>query len=66
MNGRKKMSIALFVGALVVFVASVFVLTGGHNKAGIGLIVLGVILVGLSVVAFLSRSTTEGQLTEWM
>ena len=66
MNGRKKMSIALFIGALVVFVASAFVLNGGHDKTGIGLIVLGAILVGLSVAAFLSRSTTEGQLTEWM
>ena len=52
MNGRKKMSIALIVGALVVFIVSAFVLLGGHNKTGIGLIVSGFILLGLGAVAF--------------
>ena len=66
MSEKKKMSIALFVGALVVFIVSAIVLIAGHNKIGIGLIVLGVILVGLGVAAFLARSTTEGQLREWM
>ncbi len=58
---RRKISIALFVGALVVFAGSTFFLVSGHNKRGIGLIVLGVLLVNVGVAAFLSRSSTE----EW-
>ena len=66
MNGKKKMSIALLVGALIVFVISAFVLIGGHYKTGIGLIVLGFILVSLGAVALLSRSTPKGQFREWV
>ena len=66
MNGRRKISIAIFVGALVVFAVSAYVLIAGHDKTGIGLIVLGVILLGVGGVAFISRSPTEGQLRDWM
>ena len=68
MSRKKLISIALFVGAIVVLAGGAFSMNLGHMKAGVGLIVLGVIFIAMGLVAFLSRSTTEvGQLDkEWM
>ena len=68
MSRKKLLSIALFVGAIVVLAGSAFSMYSGHMKSGIGLIVLGVIFIAVGLVTFLSRSTTEvGQLDkEWI
>lgn len=68
MSRKKLISIALFVGAIVVLAGGAFSMYSGHMKTGIGLIVLGVILIASGLVALLSRSTsTAGQLDrEWL
>ena len=68
MSRKKLLSIALFVGAIVVLAGGAFSMYSGHMKSGIGLIVLGVIFIAVGLVTFLSRSTTEvGQLDkEWI
>ncbi len=68
MSRKKLISIALFVGAIVVLAGGAFSMYSGHMKTGIGLIVLGIILIAAGLVALLSRSTSKaGQLDrEWI
>jgi hypothetical protein len=68
MSRKKFISIALFVGAIVVLAVGAFSRYSGHMKAGVGLIVLGIIFIAIGLFAFLSRGTTEvGQLDkEWI
>ena len=68
MSRKKFISIALFVGAIVVLVGGAFSMYSGHMKTGVGLIVLGIIFIAIGLFAFLSRGTSEvGQLDkEWI
>ena len=59
MSGKKLISIALFVGAIVVLAGGAFSMYLGHMKTGMGLFVLGVIFIAFGLVTFLSRSTTQ-------
>ncbi|HKV59849.1 MAG TPA: hypothetical protein VJO32_16275 [Ktedonobacteraceae bacterium] len=60
--------IALLVGAVVVLVAGGVVWLSGHDKSGMGLLGLGVILIGVGTFTFFSRASAEKvQLDrEWM
>jgi drug/metabolite transporter (DMT)-like permease len=68
MSRKKVISIALFIGAIIVLAGGGFSLFSGHDKTGIGLLVLGVIAIAVGLGAFFSRSTPEeGQpYREWI
>lgn len=61
MSNRRMLGIGLFVAAVVAAAVGVFLLSGGHNKTGIGLIVAGVILVIAGLVSFFSRASAAGE-----
>ncbi|HXZ03584.1 MAG TPA: hypothetical protein VEH81_02070 [Ktedonobacteraceae bacterium] len=68
MSRNKLISLALFVGAIVVLAVGVFSLHSAHMKAGLGFIVLGIICIAIGLFAFLSRSTTNVEMLdkEWV
>ncbi len=69
MSSKKVRAIALLIGAVIVGAAGSFTwLVAGHNKTGIGLIIVGVILLAVSLLTFFSRASAEKvQLNrEWM
>lgn len=68
MSRKKVIAIALLIGAIIVGVGGSFTLLSGHNKTGLGLIVLGIIVLALSLYTFFSRSTAEKYQVdkEWM
>ena len=54
-------SVVLIIGAVVLLAIGGFLLSSGHMKTGIGLIVLGVIAVGISITTFvIARSSARG------
>ena len=61
MSSRRGIGIALFVVAVIAAVVGVFLMSGGHIKSGIGLIVIGVIVLAAGLFSFFSRSTSEGR-----
>lgn len=68
MSRKKVIGIALLIGAIIVGAVGSFTLLTGHNKTGLGLIVLGIIVLALSLYTFFSRSTAEKYQVdrEWM
>jgi uncharacterized membrane protein YfcA len=68
MSRKKVIGIALLIGAIIVGAIGSFTLYSGHNKTGLGLIVLGIIVLALSLYTFFSRSATEKYQVdrEWM
>jgi uncharacterized membrane protein len=61
MSNRRMLGIGLFVVAVIAAVVGVFLMSGGHNKSGIGLIVAGVILIIGGLVSFFSRASAAGE-----
>lgn len=59
MSRKKVLGIALLIGAIIIGAGGSFTLLTGHNKTGLGLIVLGIIVLALSLYTFFSRSTAE-------
>jgi heme A synthase len=59
MSRKKVMSIVLFIGAVIVLAGGGFSLFSGHNKTGLGLLVLGVIALVLGLVTFFSSTAEE-------
>jgi hypothetical protein len=67
MSRKKVISIVLLIGAVIVLAGSGFSLLSGHNKTGIGLIVLGVIAIAVGIGTFFSSSAGEGEPNrEWI
>jgi hypothetical protein len=68
MSKKRMIGIALLVGAVVVLAIGGVVWLSGHDKSGIGLLGLGVVLVGIGAFTFFSRASAEKvQLDrEWM
>jgi hypothetical protein len=59
MSKKRMTGVALLVGAVVVLVlGGVFWLTG-HDKSGIGLLGLGVVIVGIGAFTFFSHASAE-------
>jgi uncharacterized membrane protein YfcA len=59
MSRKKVIGIALLIGAILIAAGGSFTLLAGHNKTGLGLIVLGIIVLAVSLYTFFSRSTAE-------
>ncbi len=59
MSRKKVLGIAFLIGAIIIGAGGSFTLLTGHNKTGLGLIVLGIIVLALSLYTFFSRSTAE-------
>jgi hypothetical protein len=57
MSSKKVINIVLFIGAVIVLAGGSFSLFSGHNKTGLGLLVLGVI----ALVTFFSSSGKKSQ-----
>jgi drug/metabolite transporter (DMT)-like permease len=68
MSRKKVIGIALLIGAILIGAGGSFTLHAGHNKTGLGIIVLGIIVLALSLYTFFSRSTAEKYQVdrEWM
>jgi drug/metabolite transporter (DMT)-like permease len=68
MSRKKVIGIALLIGAIIVGAGGSFTLLTGHNKTGLGLIVLAIIVLALSLYTFFSRSTADKYQVdkEWM
>jgi uncharacterized membrane protein YfcA len=68
MSRKKVFGIALLIGAIIVAAVGTFTMHAGHNKTGLGLIVLGIIVLALSLYTFFSHSTAEKYQVdrEWM
>jgi uncharacterized membrane protein YfcA len=68
MSRKKVIGIALLIGAIIIGAGGSFTLLSGHNKTGLGLIVLGIIVLALSLYTFFSRSSAEKYQVdrEWM
>lgn len=69
MSKKRLTGIVLLVGAVVVLaIGLVDWLVAHHNKSGMGLVGLAVVLVGIGIFAFFSRASAEKvQLdSEWM
>ena len=62
------MGLVLLIAAIIIAAGGSFTLLAGHNKTGLGLIVLGVIALTASIYTFFSRSTAEKYQVdrEWM
>ena len=66
MSRKKVMSIVFFIGAVIVLAGGAFSLLSGHNKSGIGLLVLGVLAIAVGLFTFFSSSAEEGEpYREW-
>jgi hypothetical protein len=66
MSTKKVISIALFIGAVIVLAGGGFSLLTGHNKTGIGLLVLGVLAIAVGLFTFFSSSAEGGEpYREW-
>lgn len=68
MSKKRMTGIALLVGAVLILAVGGIVWLNGHDKSGIGLLGLGVILIGIGTFTFFSRASAEKvQLDrEWM
>lgn len=67
MSRKKAISIVLFIGAVIVLAGGGFSMLSGHNKTGIGLLVLGVIAIAVGLVTFFGSSAEERQqYSEWI
>jgi drug/metabolite transporter (DMT)-like permease len=59
MSRKKVISIVMFIGAVIVLAGGGFSLLSGHDKTGIGLLVLGVIAIAVGLVTFFGSSAEE-------
>ena len=59
MRKKRITGFALLVGAVVVLAIGGGLWLTGHDKSGIGLLGLGIVLVGIGTVTFFSRASTE-------
>ncbi|HEU0001532.1 MAG TPA: hypothetical protein VFQ36_11560 [Ktedonobacteraceae bacterium] len=59
MSKKRITGIALLVGAVLVLVVGGIVWLNGHDKSGMGLLGLGVILIGVGTFTFFSRASAE-------
>ncbi len=67
MSKKKVIGIVLFIGAVVVLAVGGFSLYSGHNKTGLGLLVLGVIAIAVGLAAFFSATAGEREpYREWI